>query len=548
LTRFVRTLLASRPSPVRHVAEELDLHLGCSPAELVSLDSWALARIERTPISAPKKQLWEASQGGSVQVEAALRSRLRGWPTRLLADRKTLPRGRTAFARRLAEDTFRGLDALSDRTNGLPLDTVVLAAGAGSAVPRGAVIGDYTNVTNIGLRLAVLVGAMDLGLLDPHTALSRLTQVIETLEQLEADGGFFFNYHDTTSLERTSHFVSFVDSAWLTAGLMVVRNSFPELAERASALIDRTDYRAMYDAGSGLMSHGYYLEPRARSRYHYGVLYTEARLGALIAIGKGDVPEQLWFNMVRTFPPECRWQSLPPRDVRTREVRGFPVTAGVYRWRGLRYVPSWGGSMFEALMPTILLDEQRAAPRSLGRNGLIHAVGQRRYARQVLGAPVWGYSPSSRPQDQAYGEFGVKPLGSFGYPPGPVTPHAAALALTVTPRAALDNLWRLATRYQAYGEYGLYDAIDAKSGAVATKYLALDQSMLFLALVNHLTGGSMQRRFAADPIMQRALPMIAAEDFFGPRPATSAPTPVPVPALQAERTNAAEQTLNTDER
>jgi hypothetical protein len=533
LTGFVLNLLASRPTPQRSIAVQLDEAQGCRAGELVSYDSWSLARVERTPITASKKQLWEASQGGSRPLEAALRSRLRGWPTRLTVEPRSLPRGRRAFAQRLAEDTWRGLDALTDRSNGLPLDTVVFAPGERGAPPRGTIIGDYTNVTNVGLHLAAVVGAMDLGILDARQAFERLDQVITTLESLETDRGFFFNYYDTTSLERTSHFVSFVDSAWLTAGLMVARAAFPELAERCDALIARTDYGEMYDRGSDLMSHGYYLEPRARSRYHYGVLYTEARLGALIAIGKGDVPESVWFSMIRTFPPACRWQSRPPQDVRTREILGHRVTAGVYRWRGLRYVPSWGGSMFEALMPTVLLDEQRAAPRSLGRNGLVHAVGQRRYARQVLGSTLWGFSPSSRPDTDAYGEFGVKPLGSFGYPAGPVTPHAAALALAVTPRPALDALWQLATRYRAYGEYGLYDAVDPRTGTVATKYLALDQSMLFLALVNYLTDGAITRRFATDPIMQRALPLIAVEDFFPTawEEGSAVPSAVPVPAV-----------------
>ena len=533
LVHVSRTLLAALPPIRRPVAQSLDLHPGCNPGELVSFDSWTLARVERTPITAPRKQLWEATQGGPEPLRAALRSRLRGWPRRMLVEPASLPRGARAFARRLAADTWRGLDALTDRTSGLPLDTIVLRAGA-DGVASAEFIGDYTNVTNIGLYLVALVGAMEIGLLDPAATLARLTQVLDTLEQLETDRGFFFNYYDTTSLERTSHFVSFVDSAWLTAGLMVTRMTFPELAARSTALIEAGDFGEMYDPGAGLMSHGYFVEPRARSRYHYGVLYTEARLGALVAIGKGDVPEQMWFNMVRTFPSECGWQSRRPVDVRTREIRGHRVTAGVYAWGGLRYVPSWGGSLFEALMPTLLLDEQLAAPRSLGRNGLVHAVGQRRYARRTLAVPVWGLSPSSRPDSASYGEFGVKPLGSYGYPAGPVTPHASALALSVTPRAALANLHTLATRYPAYGDYGLYDAVDPVSGAVATKYLALDQAMLFLALANHLSAGAIQRRFAADPIMQRVLPLIAAEDFFSRAPAaagSAVPSAVPVPAV-----------------
>jgi hypothetical protein len=88
------------------------------------------------------------------------------------------------------------------------------------------------------------------------------------------------------------------------------------------------------------------------------------------------------------------------------------------------------------------------------------------------------------------------------------------LALSVAPEAAITNLRRLAERYEIYGEYGFYDAVDPQSGAVAYKYLSLDQSMLFIAVANYLTDHSIQKRFASDPIVQKALPIIAEENFF----------------------------------
>jgi hypothetical protein len=486
---------------------------GCSPGELVSLDSWVLQRIDRNPVATPRKRLWERSLGESARVQAALHARLTGWPSTLVIEAATLPDDRRAFAERLARDTWRGLDALTDRDSGLPLDTVTFAP-SGKGPPTAVRIGDYTNVTNIGLQMVDIVGALELGLIDQAGAHGRLVRLLETLERLETDDGFFFNYYDTTSLERTSHFVSFVDSGWLVAGLMVARMTFPELYERCTVLIEQMDFSVMYDRGADLISHGYYVQPRAPSRYHYGVLYTEARLGALIAIGKGEVPDSAWFNMVRTFPSGCGWQSQMPIDVRTQEVRGHSMRYGYYRWGALKFVPSWGGSMFEALMPTVVLDELAAAPHSLGPNGRTHAVVQQRFARRALGLPVWGLSPSATPGGDRYGEYGVRALGSHGYGPGPVTPHAAGLAVAVIPHAALRNLQDMADRYRIYGDFGFYDAVDAPTGQVAYKYLSLDQSMLFLALVNHLTDQSVQRRFAADPIMQRALPVIAGERFF----------------------------------
>jgi hypothetical protein len=460
----------------------------------------------------PRKKLaWQASVGGPVAAQRLAKQRLAGWPKRLLADRAGLPQSDREFLERVARDTWRGIADLTDRENGLPVDHVSLSA---SLEPPDSRVGDYTNVTNVGLHLAAVVAAYELGFVSESEAIARLSRVLDTLERLETHHGFFFNYYDTTSLERTSNFLSFVDSSWLTAGLMVARNTFPALAERSSKLIAAGDYRFFYDDVAQQMSHGYYVNVPTRSEYHYGLLYTEPRLGSLIAIGKGDAPEEHWFALVRTYPPEADWQTQRPQEWRTYRVRGHEIRSGTYEWGGERYVPSWGGSMFEALMPTLVLDERRYAPKSLGRNDEVHASVQRRWATEEARYPVWGLSPAVRPAGDSYGEYGVKVLGSLGYGPGAVAPYAAALALGELPQEATADLRELAARYDVYGDYGFYDSVDPRSGKVAYQYLALDQSMILISAANLLKDHCIQKRFAADPIAQRVLPMLGDEDFF----------------------------------
>jgi hypothetical protein len=463
------------------------------------------------PVVARRKQDWEASLGGEVAARPYVRARLTGWPARVLVDRDTLPSDPVGFATRLAHDTWRGLDAFTDREHQLPVDHVYLGE---TTIGDDVRVGDYTNVTTVGLHLIAVVAAHELRLIDRAGALTRITATLDTLDRLERHDGFFFNYYDTTSLERTSNFVSFVDSSWLTAGLMVVRSAFPELGTRAGRLIDDAHYGFFYDQDARLMSHGYWVHTGVRSGYHYGVLYAESRLGSLIAIGKGDVPAAHWFAMTRTFPAACRWQSQTPRGRVPKRVGDHRVVGGWYEWEGTRYVPSWGGSMFEALMPTLVVDERRWAPANLGANGVAHAEIQARYAREVLGYPVWGMSPSAVPGPDGYGEYGVRVLGSLGYGAGAVTPHASALALAVVPEAAVANLRQLVEHFGIYGEYGLYDAVEPRTGAVARTYLALDQAMTLAALANQLADGCIQRYFAADPIAARALPLLADEHFF----------------------------------
>jgi hypothetical protein len=463
---------------------------------------------------APRKREWERSLGGRAAAKLQIRARLEGWPTRLHVDSRELPSEDEAFLRRVAQDTWRGLAALRDRQNGLPIDHVYF--GDDSLDPAKAEIGDYTGITSVGLYVISIVAAHQLGFIDREETIARVRATLETVRGLETWGGMLFNYYDTTTLERTSEFLSFVDSAWLTAGAMVVRAAFPDLTAEVSERIQRRNHRFFYDSDRELMSHGYYVDSRVDSTYHYGLLYTEARLGSLIAIGKGDVPEDHWYRMQRTQPVTRVGERSSNGSRPKLLANGYRVVGGYYEWKGMPYVPSWGGSMFEALLPALLVDERRLAPRSLGRNDAMHVELQRRFCLEDLGYPVWGLSPSARPGPYPgyYGEFGVPELGVHGYGTEVVTPHASALALAFEPEAATANLKRLAELYPVYGDFGFYDAVDPRSGRVAPVYLTLDQTMLFIALANHLEDGAIQKLFASDPIARRALPLLAAEDFF----------------------------------
>ena len=459
------------------------------------------------------KKQWEQQHGGFAGSRLAIQRRLTGFPSRLLVDRTTLPRQSRAFLKRLAEDTWNGLMALTDFESGFPVDHIRLDGAP--MPPLSAHIGDYVNVTSIGLQLASIAAAWKLELIRKEDAQIEAGKILDTLGHLERHEGQFFNYYDTTSLEPTSNFVSFVDTAWLVAGLIVTRQAFPDLAGTVNQILDPIDLGFFYDRTTRHMSHGYYVAKGVLSVYTYGAFYTEARLGSLIAIGKGDAPVNHWYAMKRAFKPRCNGEDCPSTHelaYTARDGRTMRVTA--FRWQGRQYVPSWGGSMFEALMPRLVLDERRYAPRSLGPNGEAHAMIQQEYARDVLGYPVWGMSPSTTPEDGRYGEYGVPVLGSHGYDPRIVTPHAAALALAVAPDDAANNLMELARRYPIYGEYGFYDAVDPRNGEVGYSLLQLDQAMLFLSVANHLTQGAVPRLFASDPYVKPALALLGEERFF----------------------------------
>src|SRR6266481_3018307 len=83
---------------------------------------------EDDPVDLPRKRAWEASFGGKEAARPQVRARLAGWPARAVVDPSSLPSNDRAFLERVAADTWRGLAALTDRENGLPVDHVRLAA------------------------------------------------------------------------------------------------------------------------------------------------------------------------------------------------------------------------------------------------------------------------------------------------------------------------------------------------------------------------------------------------------------------------------------
>ncbi len=458
-------------------------------------------KIEKTPVKIE-----------GVEFAKFLVKRLKNYPKTVVVQ-KQFPAGDKEFLTEIAKDTWKFFDNIVDQEHHLPLDTIQL--GETEPIAKDGWVGDYTNVTNIGLYLMCLVSAYDFGFINKDEAIKRIKGTLDTIEKLKHhESGFLYNYYDTTTLEQTSYFVSLVDSGWLDAGVYVVKNTFPEeLTEQAKRILGTHNFKFFYDEVEQQMSHGYFSHLNVRSDYDYGSFFTEPRATSYIAIGRGDVPMEHWFRLVRTFPEEYGWQSQMPINRVPKTTLGFTYPGGYYEWHGKKYLPSWGGSMFEAIMPTLILDEAKLAPEGLGLNDKRHVEIQIAYTLEELKYPVWGMSPCSVPEG-GYSEYGVRPLGSKGYKPGVVTPHAAVLGLEFAPEATIKNLRELIARFPIYGEYGFYDAVTPATGKVARKYLSLDQAMIFVTLNNYLNNGAIRKRFHADPINEKALPLLTEEKFF----------------------------------
>ncbi len=409
----------------------------------------------------------------------------------------------------LARDTWKYFENSRDTGSQLVVDHIRTGDSSLAA--------DYTSPTNIAMDLIGTVAAMDLGILTRAQAEERITRVFKTLVQLRRYKGFFYNFYDTKKLAVTREYISSVDHAWITAAFVIVRQAFEgELEKQASDFIKSSSFKEFLDPENNQLMIGIELpyDP-AREVHHYGMLVSEARIASLLAIGKGDVSRDHWWSLFRTPPDSWKWQTQKPKGFTRASPEGFDYFQGHYEYQGKQFLPSWGGSLFEFLMPTLLLDEKKLSPAGLGLNDVTAAEIQRDYALKEKKYPVWGISPASTSDGRrwTYREYGVKALAAKGYPDQAViTPHVSFLALYPLPKDAIQNIRRLLD-LNLYGEYGFYDSYNLSQQRTNPQYLALDQGMTLIALCNYLKKGSIQQRFQKDEIAQKALPLLK-ESFY----------------------------------
>jgi len=276
------------------------------------------------------------------------------------------------------------------------------------------------------------------------------------------------------------------------------------LAERADQLGTAMDFRFLYKPDRHLFAIGYHVTTERLDAPSYDLLASEARLASFLAIARGDAPRRHWFHL------------------------GRPLTRTV----GRPCLLSWGGTMFEYLMPQLLLRDYAG---TIITESCVAAVNRQRQCGRQRGVP-WGISESAfsgqyASYDYQYQSFGVPGLGlkrGLGRDLV-IAPYATALAAMVQPHEALRNFRRLA-REGASGRYGFYESIDytgdrlppGRRCLVVRCFMTHHQGMSLVALANCLLGAPMPRRFHAEPIV-RATELLLQERL--PRAATSVETP-----------------------
>ncbi|TKJ92982.1 hypothetical protein PaeCFBP13512_06440 [Paenibacillus sp. CFBP13512] len=405
----------------------------------------------------------------------------------------------------VANKTYGYFTDYTDPNTGLTYDEV-------RTTEKGTEEAKRTSPTNIAMYMMSTVSAEQLGMISKKEAVTRLQTTLNSLEKMDKWNGLFYNWYNTNdgSLKKDwGEFISQVDNGWMSAGLIVVGQAYQELHAQTSQLVNAMNYTTLYDPKVGQFRGGYDVAKGELTEHHYGSFYTEPRVGSYIAIGKGDVPKEHWWKMYRTMPAEFDWQSQVPQG-KTIKYDGVKVFEGSYVYKKQKFVPSWGGSMFEALMPGMVIKEKELGTRALGLNNKRYVQLQIQYAKDK-GYAAWGFSPAATPT--GYSEFAATPLGISGYKDGAtVTAHATFLALEYAPEAAQKNIKAL-QKLKMAGKYGFYDSVNVKTGELAKAYLALDQGMIMISIANYLEDGVIRDYFHSDPIGKKPENLLKKEVF-----------------------------------
>jgi len=265
-----------------------------------------------------------------------------------------------------------------------------------------------------------------------------------------------------------------------------IQKRLANISRTARELFDEMDFSFLFNSKKKLFSIGFRVQEEELDDSNYDLLASEARLTSYLAIAKGDVPVSHWFRLGRSITPVENGAALI----------------------------SWSGSMFEYLMPALVMYTPRES--LLDQTYKLIVKRQIQYGRE-RNVP-WGISESAYnirdlELTYQYSNFGVPGLGlkrGLGNDLV-IAPYATALASMIDPQAAVKNFEAIEASH-GRGAYGFYESMDYtpsrlrenQKAAVIKAYMAHHQGMALISFANVIHNGLMRKRFHSDPLVQAA--------------------------------------------
>lgn len=273
-----------------------------------------------------------------------------------------------------------------------------------------------------------------------------------------------------------------------------------EVAKRCNDLAE-VEWDFLYDKSSNLLTIGYNLQSHHIDASFYDLLASESRLCTFIGIAQGKLPEENWFSLGRLLT----------------NLKGEPILL------------SWSGSMFEYLMPLLVMPTyDNTLLDQTCKAAVDWQIDYGKHAGRPWGISESGFNMINASSSYQYRAFGAPGLGlKRGLEEDAViAPYASALALMIEPERACKNM-EVLEEEGFEGQYGFYEAIDyttsrlqrGQTNAIVYSFMAHHQGMSFLSLAYLLLDKPMQKLFEAEPQFKAALLLLQervprASSFF----------------------------------
>lgn len=276
------------------------------------------------------------------------------------------------------------------------------------------------------------------------------------------------------------------DSSFDLETIEPLRKRLNDLRDRARNLAFSMDFRFLYRKDRRLLSIGYRVDTKELDEACYDLLASECRLTSMFAIAKGDLPTEHWYRLGRQVVPVGAQGALV----------------------------SWSGSMFEYLMPPLVMQERQGGILNQTNNLIVkEQINHGRRLNTPWGISEAAFNARDHQMNYQYTNFGVPTLGlkrGLGQN-AVIAPYASILAAQYDPESALENLERL-RKLGALGPYGFHDAVDftptripeGKTCAVVYNYYAHHHGMSIAAIANVVFDGFLRELFHSDPVIEAA--------------------------------------------
>ena len=333
-----------------------------------------------------------------------------------------------------------------------------------------------TSPTAIGFSLTSIVGAYELEFIDKDKAIELISNVLNSVDDLEKWFGHLYNWYDIkTKRVLASRFISSVDSGNFVASVIVVREfltQFDEdkLIKLCDKIINNTNFKKFYTKRH-VFSIGFDENEGKLSIYNYNKFASEARLLSYLAICLGDVPSKHWF---------CLDKSLTT-------------------YKGRKGLISWSGTSFEYYMlllfmkeyPNTLLDESYQFARFC----------QKDYIESVSRSLPWGISEAAYNEldnslNYKYKAFATPYLKAKEDKDNRIvlSPYASIMALELFPEDVYENMEKF-KKMGMIGRYGFYESYDYDNKGIVEAFFAHHEGMILAGIVNYLKPNAIKNYF-----------------------------------------------------